>query len=370
MTVHPRTIIHTEAARGWGGQEIRVLTEMQALRARGHRVMLAAPSDSRIHAGALAAGFQVEPLDTRKWRYPATLLRLRRWFREEAVQVVNPHSSRDGWLAGLAGRWAGVPLILRSRHIEIDYPNRLVSRLAFGRLADHVITTSDRITERLVSELGLAADRVSCVPTGIDLARFHPGVPGVLGRELGWGEEVPVVGMISVLRSWKGHEYFIGAAREVASRHPEVRFVIVGEGPSRGRVEEWVRESGLGDRIRMLGHREDVPGILASLRILVLPSTGHEGVPQIVLQGQAMGLAVVGTAVGGIPQVIRDGETGRLVEARNSAALATALEGLLQRPEEGRRLGMAAARVAADGYGLDRMCERLESIYDRYLGVA
>lgn len=85
MTVHPRIIIHTEAARGWGGQEIRVLTEMEALRARGHRVMLAAPVDSRIHAGALAAGFKVEPLDTRKWRYPATLLRLRRWFREEAV---------------------------------------------------------------------------------------------------------------------------------------------------------------------------------------------------------------------------------------------------------------------------------------------
>jgi len=368
VTVHPRAIIHTEAARGWGGQEIRVLTEMEALRARGHRVKLAAPADSQIRARAMERGFEVRELDTRKWRYPATVLGLRRWFREERVEVVNPHSSRDGWLAGVAGRWAGVPLLLRSRHIEIDYPNRWTSRLAFARLADHVLTTSDRISGRMVGELGLEPDRVSCVPTGIDLGRFHPGIRGVLHAELGWSTDVPLVGMVSVLRSWKGHEYFIGAARELAVKHPEARFVIVGEGPSRGRVEGWVKESGLGDRIRMLGHREDVPEVLASLTVLVLPSTGHEGVPQIVLQGQAMGLAVVGTQAGGIPQVIRDGETGRLVAARDSQGLAEVLGGLLLDPEERRRLGAGALRVALAEYGLDRMCERLEAIYDRYLG--
>jgi glycosyltransferase involved in cell wall biosynthesis len=362
-----RTILHTEASLGWGGQEIRVFTEMLALRDRGHRLLLAAPSRSRIHAQAVGAGFQVADLDDRKLAYPQSILRLRALLRRERVEVLNPHSSRDGWLAGLAGRWAGTPLILRSRHVEVDYPNRWSSRLVFGRLPHHVLTTSERISARLVAELGLAPDRVTCIPTGIDLRRFHPGVKPGLALERGWAPSTPVVGMISVLRSWKGHEHFLRAVALLAPRHPEVEWVIVGEGPMRPQVEAWIRELGLSGKVHLLGHRDDVPELLASLSVLVLPSYAHEGVPQIVLQAQAVGRAVIGTTIGGIPEIIRDGETGRLIAPANPEALAAALATLLEQPGLRARLGEAAAEVARQNYGLDVMCRRLESIYDRYL---
>ncbi len=366
--ISPRTILHTEASVGWGGQEIRIYTEMLAMRERGHRMLLSAPKASRILAKATQAGFEVRPLDDRRLAYPASILGMRRWIRKTRINVVNPHSSRDGWIAGIAGRMAGVPLVLRSRHIEVDYPNRFSSRIVFGRLPHHVLTTSERISSRLASELGLEPSRVTCVPTGIDLRKFHPTIEGVLHRELGLSPEVQVIGMISVLRSWKGHEYFLRAAASLAQSDRGLRFVIAGDGPIRAQVEAWIDEFGLRDRVHLLGHRDDVESVLASLDVLVLPSYAHEGVPQIILQAQAVGRAVVGTRIGGIPEVIRDGETGLLVPPRDPEALAGAIGRLISDGSQRARMGNAAATIAASEYGLDVMCARLEAIYDRYLG--
>jgi glycosyltransferase involved in cell wall biosynthesis len=343
---------------------------MTAMRARGHRLLLFAPERSRIHQEARQAGFEVHPLDDRKPSYPLTILRLARCFRREKVDVVNPHSSRDGWLGCVAARLAGVPVIIRSRHIEVDYPNRFLSRIAFVKLPHHVITTSDKISARLVAELGLPASQVSCIATGVNLERFHPGVPGVLHAELGFAPGMPIVGMISVLRSWKGHPTFIEAVKIVAQRRPDVRFIIAGAGePMGAHVRQLIQAAGLEQKITMLGHRNDVPQLLASLAVLVLPSTGHEGIPQIILQAQAMARAVVGTAVGGIPEVVRDGVTGLLVPPLDPSALADRILRLLEDPALRETLGRQAREHLVREHSLPRMCERLEALYQQIKGA-
>src|SRR5204862_1422704 len=125
------------------------------------------------------------------------------------------------------------------------------------------------------------------------------------------------VGMISVLRSWKGHDYFLEAAARILKKRQDVRFVVAGDGPRRETIRNQIAALGQQEKILTLGHREDVPNILASLAVLVLPSTAHEGVPQILLQAQAMGKAIVATTVGGIPEVVTDGETGLLVPPKD-----------------------------------------------------
>jgi glycosyltransferase involved in cell wall biosynthesis len=340
---------------------------MQAMRARGHQVELIAPEASTIFRRAREGGFPVLALDDRKWRYPFTIARLARHFREQGTQVVNPHSSRDGWLGGAAARLAGVPLVVRSRHIEVDYPNRWLSRVAFHRLPHHVLTTSQKIADRLVAELGLDPVHVTCVPTGIDLARFDPEIGGVVHGELGLNPEVPLVGMVSVLRNWKGHHVFLGAARQLLDQGVQARFIVAGEGPGRRTLERRIAEHRLESHLALLGHREDVPAVLASLAVLVLPSTAHEGVPQIVLQAQAMGRAIVASRIGGIPEVIRDGETGFLVPPNDPAALAQRIRELLLDPGLRDRLGRQARTEAIRTRSLDVMCQRLEEIYGRYL---
>ena len=355
---------------GWGGQEIRVLGEMHAMRDRGHQVYLASPRDSEIYNNASDSNFRPWALDVRKPTLPISIFRLANRLRSNGIQVVNPHSSADGWIAGLAGRLAGTPLIIRSRHIEVDYKKRISSHWSFGKLPHHVLTTSKRISNGLVSALDLNPDRVDCIPTGIDLNQFNPSIKGNLHNELGLADDVPLIGMVSVIRSWKGHDYFVEAAKIVVQRIPNAHFVVAGGGNDRRleKIQRWVKAADLEERFHLLGHRQDVPNLLASYSILVLPSTGHEGIPQIILQSHAMQCPIVSTTVGGIPEVVENGQTGVLVPPNNSASLADAIYELLLNENLGNRMSEAGRKMVEASHSVDHMCHRLEKLYYRYLG--
>ncbi|HEY0256559.1 MAG TPA: glycosyltransferase family 4 protein [Candidatus Methylacidiphilales bacterium] len=358
-------ILHTESSRGWGGQEVRVFVELEWMRARGHWVALAAHPKSAIAQYAQKAGIAFYPLHTHKALLPVAVARMTAWLIRNRIDVVNTHSSNDGWLAGLAARWAGRVLI-RSRHIEVDYPNRFWSGLAYRHLPHHVLTTSQRIADRLVEELEVPRPRVSCISTGVDLVKFNPQMPGTLRRELGLAPDVELVGMISVLRSWKGHATFLDAAAKLLreSKRP-LHFVIAGDGPGREELTGKIVQEPWKDRVTLLGHRHDVPNILASLDVLVLPSFAHEGIPQIILQAQAMARAVVATTIGGIPEVVEDGVTGLLVSPRDPDALAGKIRLVLDDAALRTRLGQAARQSIEKNHSLDAMGERLLELYEK-----
>ena len=129
--------------------------------------------------------------------------------------------------------------------------------------------------------------------------------------ELKLAPDVALVGMISVLRSWKGHATFMeAAAKLLADSGRRVHFVIAGDGPAREEWTQFIKDKPWAGNVTLLGHRADVPNVLASLAVLVLPSYAHEGIPQIILQAQAMARPVVATTIGGIPEVVEDGVTG------------------------------------------------------------
>ena len=349
---------------GWGGQEVRVLAELEWMRGQGHWVALAAHPESAIAQRARAAGILLYPLRTHKALLPLEAARLAVWLARNRVELVNTHSSNDGWLAGLAARLAVRPILIRSRHIEVDYPNRFWSGVAFRVLPHRVITTSQRIADRLAAELGIAPARVTCIATGVDLARFDSGVEGTLHRELGVDPETALVGMISVLRSWKGHATFLeAAARLLGDGKRRVRFVIAGDGPGREDLAAKIGQEPWRDHVTLLGHRTDVPNVLASLDVLVLPSYAHEGIPQIILQAQAMSCAVVATAIGGIPEVVEDGVTGLLVAPRDGGALAEKIGALLDDPGLSARMGEAGRVRVVKEYSLKAMGERLLELY-------
>ncbi len=359
-------ILHTESSLGWGGQEVRVFAELLWMRAQGHWVALAAHPRSTIARHAREAKIPFYPLRTHKALLPLEIPRLSLWLRRNRVEVVNTHSSNDGWLAGLAARLTPGVILIRSRHIEVDYPNRFLSGLAFRALPHHVLTTSQRIADRLVQELQVPASRVTCISTGVDLQRFQVEGAGTLRRELGLGPEVALVGMISVLRSWKGHATFLDAADQVLEVHGKpVHFIIAGDGPGREELTQKIAQAPWLGKVTLLGHRTDVPNVLAGLDVLVLPSFAHEGIPQIILQAQAMARAVIGTTVGGIPEVIEDGVTGLLIPPREPGVLAEKIRMLLENDDLRQRLGQAAREGIKKNHSLDAMGERLLRLYER-----
>jgi glycosyltransferase involved in cell wall biosynthesis len=357
-------IVHSECSTGWGGQEHRVMAELAGFQRRGCRVWLVAPSESQIFQHAREAELERVRLRPEKHRFPFEIIRIARWLRQEQVEVVNTHSSRDGWLVGLAARLAHVPFLVRTRHIDVSYPNRWLSRHAFTTLSDHVLTTSCKITAHFQKVFGLPHDRISTVPTGIDLDRFSPDGPKakLVGGTIG---NLPLVGMVSVLRSWKGHSTFLHAAQILKSNGFDSHFVIVGEGSIRGKIEEQIRELQLKDRVSLTGHREDVPESLRALSVLVIASTNHEGIPQIGLQALATKTPVVGSDAGGTPEIIRTGETGRIFPAGDPEALARKIRETLDDPETTRALAERGRATVEARHSLAAMLDTLDALYRR-----
>ncbi|MDD2706894.1 MAG: glycosyltransferase [Verrucomicrobiae bacterium] len=362
------TILHTEASLGWGGQEIRVLVELREMARRGHRTVIVTPPSSDIFHKALDAQIETVPLSMWRRDFFRNLRWLSDYLKREKVDVVNTHSSRDSWLAGLAAKRAGVPLVIKTRHISARISRGWMTRFAYQRLHDYIITTSSGIAGDMVRYNGFAAERISSIPTGIDLRRYDPDIaPLDLRKELGLPERSQLVGMVSVLRSWKGHPDFLQAAVRVRKERPDTFFVIVGEGPRREHIEQEVLEREMEDFVFLIGYRDEIPQILKALDVFVLPSYANEGVPQALLQALAMARPVVATAVGGIPEVVRDGEQGMLCEAQNSEALAGLILKMLEDPARARAMGMAGRMVVEKEFSLDRMVGKLEDIYAQML---
>lgn len=366
-----RRIVHSEASTGWGGQEHRVLAELRGFGQLGSKTWLIAPFDSGVAIRAAKEGIQVHPFSSAKLRFLPQVISLSRWFRRERIEVLNTHSSRDGWLCGLAGRLARVPLLIRSRHIDVDYPNPWLSRHAYTTFADHVLTTSDKISCHFQRTFNLPSDRITTIPTGIDISKFTPH-----GNALDWSPflprsfDGPRIGMISVLRSWKGHEVFLKALQQLVRKQFPFHAFIVGDGPIRERIEAQINSNNLTSNVHMLGHREDIDAVLRSLDALVIPSTAHEGIPQIGLQALSSGTPVVGSTTGGIPEIIRPGVTGRIFPSGDASALAASLCELFRNKVETTSMVATGIREARENHSLEVMLRKLGQLYDRYLEPA
>jgi glycosyltransferase involved in cell wall biosynthesis len=361
-------IVHTEASLGWGGQEIRVIVELREMAKRGHETILIAPPDSDIFRRGLDFHIRTLPLSMRRRDFFRNLGWLTNFFKTEKVDVVNTHSSRDSWLAGFAARRAEVPLVIKTRHISARVSRNWMTRFVYQNLHDYILTTSKGIAQDMVQYNGYDASRISSIPTGIDLARFDVKSRTLdLRKELGIPADAHLIGMVSVLRSWKGHPDFLRAAIKVKKQFPNAYFVIVGEGPRRGPIEDDLLELGLEDFVFMTGHRDEIPQILHNLDVFVLPSYANEGVPQALLQALAVGRPVVATRIGGIPEVIESGKTGFLCSTQNPEELASHIVHLLKHPEEAAEMSTRGQASVRENHSLGCMVNRLEEVYSALL---
>ena len=290
------------------------------------------------------------------------MLALRRLLAGRRASLVHTHSSIDSWVGGLAGRSLGLPVV-RSRHVTIAVPRR---RTLVYRLAHRILTSAERVKEVLTAA-GVAPGKVVAVPPGVDTARFHPGVSGASVRaELGLGG--PVAGLVANIRGSKGHDVFLEAAREVLAAVPDARFLIVGDGVGYDDVRARVDRLGLAPTVVMTGFRRDIPEVMAALDVLVLPSIRSEATSQVIVQALAVGTPVVATAIGGSPEVIRDGETGRLVPANDAHALAAAIVATLRDPAHARAMARAGQAFVRERLSLDAQMTATTNVYRELLG--
>jgi len=350
-------IVHTEASLGWGGQEIRILSESQGLIARGHRVQLLCPAEARIFSEAA------------RWRVPATALPIGRkrplgvkvlyeWLKRNRCDLVCTHSSTDSWLAAFALLALGRPVpMVRMRHISAPVPTNAPTRWLYTRATARIVTTGEALRNQLIERNGFPEARIESVPTGVDAKRYRPGDRAAARAGLKLPAHAMLVGIIATLRDWKGHEYLIDALPENA------HLIIVGDGPRRQILENHVDARGVRARAVFAGDQADVLPWLQALDIFVLPSYANEGVPQALIQAMMAGLPCITTHAGSIAELARDGETALVVPIKDAGAIRAALERLLRDEPLRRKLGEAARKHVAANFSLERMLDRMETIY-------
>jgi glycosyltransferase involved in cell wall biosynthesis len=357
-------ILHTEASCGWGGQEIRILSEAQGLIERGHDVRLVCPPEARIFQEASRFGVQVEALPIGRKRLSGVFA-LRAYLKRHAFDVINTHSSTDAWLAALACRLISrPPPIVRTRHISAPLADNAATRWLYARATSYIATTGEALREQLLNALPIAPERIVSVPTGVDAARYCPvDTAGKVARrqQLGLPVAAPLVGIVATLRSWKGHRFLIEAF--AGNVPPTAHLVIVGDGPQREALTALVVQLDLQDRVHLVGNHPDVVPWLQALDVFVLPSYANEGVPQALMQAMACGLPCVTTNVGAIPELARDDLTAQVVPAQNVAALQKNLVGLLADEPLRRRLGEAAREHVVATHGRSLMLDRMEALF-------
>ena len=363
-------IVHTEASCGWGGQELRILSEAAGLIGRGHQVTLLCAEESNIFREASRHGVPAVALPIARKRLGG-LLALRRWLTTHPVDVVNTHSSTDTWLTALAcASLRRPPPIVRTRHISAPIPKNAASRWLYSSATRHVVTTGEALRRQLIEENGMAPAQVTSVPTGIDPVRFAPldqDAKAALRRTLGLDPAGCYIGIVATLRSWKGHVHLLEAF--ATFDRPGWRLLIVGNGPQREALERLVAELGLGDKAMLVGQQDRPEHWLQALDIFCLPSYANEGVPQAVLQAMLTALPIVTTPIGAITEAVTHDRTGLIVPPRNPAVLAAAFLRLADDPAFAARLGQAAHCDAQARFTREGMLDRMERIFADVCGA-
>jgi glycosyltransferase involved in cell wall biosynthesis len=304
------------------------------------------------------------------------LLALYRLIRARRPHIVHTHTAKAGFIGRLAARLAGVPIIVHTFHGHVLHgyygagKTRLLRRMEqmLAGLTDQIIAVSEQVKRDLIAYRVARADKIRVIPIGLDLRTFlDDSTPrGELRREIGLTNGAPLVGIVGRIFPIKNHRLFLDAAAAVAAEERTARFVVVGDGILRAAMEQHARAIGIADRVVFTGWRRDLARIYADLDVLVV-SSNNEGTPVSAIEAMAAGRPVVATSVGGLPDLISDGKTGRLVPPRDVDALKAAVLELLRDRPHARAIGQTARAKVRKGFAAERLIADVHGLYTELL---
>lgn len=330
-----------------------------------YRVAYILPWKDQLVADLQSMGVEVRCLGSeRSAGLPVAGFRLRRLIADLGVDLVHAHLPATGILARLASR---TPVVYTEHNVPSSYrlPTRIMNRLTYGRNSA-VTAVSDAVQSSLA---GYPGPTPVIVENGVSDYRGD-GSTEATRIELGLSEDDFLVVHVGNVRPHKGHQTLLEAAAAIAESRRDIKIISIGGEKHEGGLELLRREAaalGLNDTIRFLGRMTSAERHIRAADVVVNPSD-HEGLPLSILEAQAMGRPVVATRVGGVPSIVKDGLTGRLVEPKDPVGLAAAIIAILDSPDRGRALGERAQHNVLENYGIRAMIRSFEAIYSDVLG--
>lgn len=355
-------ILHTESSNGWGGQEIRILTEAEGMRQIGHEVFFAITKGGKLVAKAREKGFLVYELPMKRAMALFTLFSLIYVLIRHHIQIVNTHSSWDAWIGGIAGRLARRKVV-RTRHLSSPIRPGVNSYLLYNFLADFVVTTSSSIIPMIVKQARIKEEFCKCIPTGVnpDAITTSAQRASEFRKQIGLKEGDVLAGSVCVVRSWKGIKDLLQAVSILRDR-PSLKWVIVGG----GYLEEYkpiARELGIEDRVVFTGHLDSPYFAIEALDIFLLLSTANEGISQASLQAAYLEKPLITTTIGGLPEVCLPEQTGLLVPPFSPIEVAKAVSRLADSPELRKKMGENGKKLVLERFTLEKTVHEMDKVY-------
>jgi glycosyltransferase involved in cell wall biosynthesis len=352
-------ILYVESSRSWGGQEYRTCLEINWLNAHGHRAWLICNPNSQVHSKASELGARLVTMPLRSRVDPLCSWRLWRFCRQNQIDLVKTYSSKDHWIC-LPLYFSGIPLS-RARCITDPIGSRSRA-FVFKHGCSQIVADASVIKHQLVEEHGVDPAKIQVIGSAVDLQKFKPPHDRKkFRREIGVGDDTPLIGNVGMIRPDKGQLELVRAAPLVFDKRPDARFVIVGQGTGilkRGiNVKNAIERAGLADKIIMAGYRWDTPVVYAACDMIVIASLRTEASPIVLREAFASGRPVIATKVGDIPEIVQHRENGLLIEPGDTQALAAAILELICDPELAAHCAANGLRYATEHFSFDKMMQ-------------
>jgi len=348
-----------------GGTERQLLYLVRHL-VRDHEItVICTDHDGTLAGDARRLGAYVRVLRLWSGWDPRLRRKLRHCFRLHRPDIVHTFLSGFDYAANRAARETGVPVVISSRRELAAWkkPRHLRLQNAANQLVDAVVANSQAVADFAIRQEGLDAHRVHVIPNGCDADDF---VSRLDARQIRQRFKIPfnthVIGMVANFSPVKDHALFLDIAQELFRRRPDVHFLLVGAGPLQRDIDRRIRKRNLENAFTHAATIEEIRDLYSIMSASVLCSK-VEGFPNAIMESMAAGTPVIAADVGGIPELVRDGVTGKLVDSREPAAFADAIEDCLAHPEQAAHRAQQAARHLREAFSVPAMAARHRALY-------
>lgn len=362
------SLFQIDAGKEWRGGQRQSLFLAKELKRRGLPFFFIVQPESPLHQKACEAELPVLPFKMRNEFDLPAILRLAWAMKRKKCLLVHFHDAHSAAVGSVAASLAKVPFRIITRRVDFPLKKNYFSRRKYMKNVDAIIAISEGVKKVLV-EGGVDPENVEVISSGIDFSSFEEDSSALtskdyLHREFSFAVDDYLVGIVAHLADHKGHQYLIQATKILKQQAPKIKTIIVGEGPLSMELDRQAKELDVEDIIFFLGFRKDIPKILSSLDLFVL-SSHLEGMGSSILDAMASRLPVVATKVGGIPEVVINGETGLLVPPRNPSALARAILRLYSDKTLASRLGQKGYELVHRKFSAEAMADKVVRLYEK-----
>jgi glycosyltransferase involved in cell wall biosynthesis len=350
------SLLFIDTEKVWRGGQAQLLTLINGLYQRGHKIQLICQPQTLLQTRAIELGIPTYPMSIQNDVGFISLIQLIIAFRRLAPEIVAFNTPRPILIGSLASRFASVNARIVFRRVNFPLRKNFLTRFKYTWGIDCIVAISESI--RLQLEVsGIPSSKIRTIYEGMDLS-IYPQNPD---REKSGSEKPTVVGTVAHLSPEKGIQYLIEAASLIRDVRRKIRFVVVGDGACLPEIKALTQKKGLGDVFQFAGFHSNTSQFMKTFDIFVLPSLS-EGLSSAILEAMATSLPIIATEVGGIPELVKNGDNGLLVAPADPESLSLAIQRLVDNPDESRRMGLRGRNRMEEQFTLERKIEETEQL--------